>query len=217
MGVHRSLGVHLTFIRSVQLDQKWTWEQLRSMQVGGNAKATSYFRTNGCHTTDSKLKYSSNVAARYKNMMSKLTEDAMKKYGTSVIHLPSTQDEIPMKSAKKQEDFFSDIIMTDSMKLGASKPAKPTWAVRSVNKLPTNVSRNNNKPAPKTTASRGPSVNLALNSWNNKTEEKPAPKKTEAKKNNGVVAKKNAEKGDDFFKDFDDEKKEEKVEEATAH
>merc|ERR1712096_272634 len=174
-------------------------------------------RTNGCHTTDSKLKYSSNVAARYKNMMGKLTEDAMKKYGTSVIHLPSTQDEMPMKSAKKQEDFFSDIIMTDSMKLGASKPAKPTKSVRSVNKLPTNVSRNNNKPAPKTTASRGPSVNLALDSWNNKAEEKPAPKKIEANKSNGVVAKKNAEKGDDFFKDFDDEKKEEKVEEATAH
>merc|ERR1712096_524244 len=162
-------------------------------------------RTNGCHTTDSKLKYSSNVAARYKNMMSKLTEDAMKKYGTSVIHLPSTQDEIPMKSAKKQEDFFSDIIMTDSMKLGASKPAKPTKSVRSVNKLPTNVSRNNNTPAP-----RGPSVNLALDSWNNKTEEKPAPKKTEPNKNNGVV-KKNVEKGDDFFKDFDNKKKEEKV------
>merc|ERR1719466_666476 len=124
-------------------------------------------------------------------MMSKLTEDAMKKYGSSVIHLPYTQDEMPMKSAKKQEDFFSDIIMTDSMKRGASKPAK---SVRSVNKLPTNVSRNNNKPAPKTTASRGPSVNLALDSWNNKTEEKPAPKKTEPNKNNGV-AKKNVGKG----------------------
>ncbi|TMW66706.1 hypothetical protein Poli38472_014018 [Pythium oligandrum] len=41
-GIHRSLGVHLTFVRSVNLDS-WTSEQVAQMQKWGNGRAKAYY------------------------------------------------------------------------------------------------------------------------------------------------------------------------------
>ncbi|RLN54082.1 hypothetical protein BBJ29_007872 [Phytophthora kernoviae] len=41
-GIHRSLGVHLTFVRSVNLDS-WTPEQVQQMQRWGNGRAKAYY------------------------------------------------------------------------------------------------------------------------------------------------------------------------------
>ncbi|KAJ2865363.1 Zn finger-containing GTPase- Activating Protein for ARF, partial [Coemansia asiatica] len=43
-GQHRGLGVHLSFVRSITMD-KWTPEQVKRMELGGNAKANAFFRT----------------------------------------------------------------------------------------------------------------------------------------------------------------------------
>ncbi|KAJ1723028.1 Zn finger-containing GTPase- Activating Protein for ARF [Coemansia erecta] len=43
-GQHRGLGVHLSFVRSITMD-KWTPEQVKRMELGGNAKANAFFRS----------------------------------------------------------------------------------------------------------------------------------------------------------------------------
>ena len=101
--VHRSLGVHITFIRSTQLDTSWTWIQLRAMQVGGNANATHFFRQHGSTSTDSQQKYHSRAAELYKGKLHSLATQAMKLYGTK-LHIESHHD--PTSPLEKEVDFF---------------------------------------------------------------------------------------------------------------
>ncbi|KAF6255454.1 hypothetical protein COO60DRAFT_1627545 [Scenedesmus sp. NREL 46B-D3] len=72
-GIHRSLGVHISFVRSTTLDT-WTEEQLRLMAVGGNHKARQFFKQHGYDEVGSdkiEHKYTSRAAQLYRQQLEK--------------------------------------------------------------------------------------------------------------------------------------------------
>ncbi|XP_026533412.1 ADP-ribosylation factor GTPase-activating protein 3 isoform X2 [Notechis scutatus] len=104
-GTHRSLGVHLSFIRSTELDSNWSWFQLRCMQVGGNANASAFFHQHGCATNDTNAKYSSRAAQLYRDKIRFLATQATRKYGTDLWIDGSGAP--PLSPQEKEEDFFA--------------------------------------------------------------------------------------------------------------
>lgn len=105
--VHRGLGVHLTFIRSINLDTNWTWKQIRHMQKGGNANANAFFRQHNLVTKDSGQKYKSRVASMYKEKLDQLVDKSIQVDGTDKVHLD--QQAPVITPVKQEEDFFDNM------------------------------------------------------------------------------------------------------------
>eukprot|EP00242_Pyramimonas_sp_CCMP2087_P014559 CAMPEP_0198197830 /NCGR_PEP_ID=MMETSP1445-20131203/1392_1 /TAXON_ID=36898 /ORGANISM="Pyramimonas sp., Strain CCMP2087" /LENGTH=423 /DNA_ID=CAMNT_0043867231 /DNA_START=102 /DNA_END=1373 /DNA_ORIENTATION=+ len=70
---HRSLGVHITFVRSVQLDS-WSQDQLRIMTCSGNPRARQFFKEHGWADQGAAkidAKYTSRAAELYRAALHK--------------------------------------------------------------------------------------------------------------------------------------------------
>jgi ADP-ribosylation factor GTPase-activating protein 1 len=67
-GQHRSLGVHISFVRSVTMDS-WREDQAKRMQLGGNDKALRFFQQYEISHLPIKQKYQTKAAAVYKDKL----------------------------------------------------------------------------------------------------------------------------------------------------
>jgi len=80
-GLHRSLGVHVSYVRSATMDG-WTPEQLCLMQCGGgNARARAFFAQHGWSSTERGMtsqKYTSRAAEMYRNQLKREVEAKMR-------------------------------------------------------------------------------------------------------------------------------------------
>ncbi|EAX95550.1 GTP-ase activating protein for Arf, putative [Trichomonas vaginalis G3] len=91
-GKHRGLGVHVSFVRSLDLDS-WTDEQINVMKCGGNKKARDYFKSIGIDALSVSAKYKSRGAKQY----------AAQLYAEAGAHLPgeAQSDEGPEPPAEE--------------------------------------------------------------------------------------------------------------------
>ncbi|OAY24377.1 probable ADP-ribosylation factor GTPase-activating protein AGD8 isoform X1 [Manihot esculenta] len=145
--VHRSLGVHISFVRSTNLDS-WSPEQLRIMSFGGNNRAQAFFKQHGWNDGGKiEAKYTSRAAELYRQILSKevaksMAEDAGLPSSPVASHsaqvsngLPDVKvDETPKESSLGRQETpdvshslrTSHPVITSSVKkpLGAKKTGK---------------------------------------------------------------------------------------------
>lgn len=112
--VHRNMGVHISFVRSTNLDS-WQLGQLRTMKVGGNQSATDFYTKHGGSSlltaSDTKSKYQGRVADMYKEELARrVKEDAARfPQGIHIEGAPAvTSSATPASAAAgDDDDFFS--------------------------------------------------------------------------------------------------------------
>ena len=80
-GKHRQLGVHVSFVRSLEMD-KFSPEQLVALEVGGNARAAAEIPKPVDYSSRQAIKYSETLKSRVDQVVKdgypKVTEDVAK-------------------------------------------------------------------------------------------------------------------------------------------
>ncbi|KAJ6521592.1 Arf GTPase activating protein, partial [Mycena capillaripes] len=71
--LHRNMGVHITFVRSTNLDS-WSAAQLRAMKVGGNTAFSEFLHKHGASNLTGKARYEGRVGGLYKEELGRRVE-----------------------------------------------------------------------------------------------------------------------------------------------
>jgi len=103
---HRNLGVHKSFVRSVNLDT-WKVKEIKSMEIGGNGKAREFFRHHGC-TSEGKFsdsKYNHRAAELYRQKIKSEVEGTDKKKTSALENLSNKA-----KAESSEDDEVEPII-----------------------------------------------------------------------------------------------------------
>lgn len=107
-GIHRSLGVHHSFVRSVTMD-KWTEDQVLRMDNGGNMKALDFFKSHPDWLSNMSIpqKYKSVFAKFYKDKLSAECEGRVWVAPPFVKSEESSVNDRSSDQVKKYEGFGS--------------------------------------------------------------------------------------------------------------
>uniref|UniRef100_A0A7N0U4X1 Arf-GAP domain-containing protein n=2 Tax=Kalanchoe fedtschenkoi TaxID=63787 RepID=A0A7N0U4X1_KALFE len=133
--VHRSLGVHISFVRSTNLDS-WTAEQLKMMIHGGNHRGQVFFKQHGW-TDGGKIeaKFTSRAADLYRQLLAKeVAKSTIEDPGfASPLGSPSSPKNSPFRDLRVIEVFKeSSLGRTESVDIPPSprspRPVVPTFA-----------------------------------------------------------------------------------------
>lgn len=159
---HRNYGVHISFVRSINLDL-WDYGQLRKMKVGGNQAFADFLAKHpgayGPNSSDLKGKYTSDAAIKYKDELARKAQADLAQFGPNRVWVEglrsndeSAQDAAAVGTNSKSQEQEDDDFFNSWDKPAAPKAPQPTRAA-----APPSVSLNT-----RTTASSSAPVSPAL-------------------------------------------------------
>lgn len=128
---HRNMGVHITFVKSSNLD-KWAQKQLRRFKLGGNQKAKEYFLKNGGSrylgsTVEAKAKYTSKVATNYKQHLDhKVAKDEVLYPNQVTLENIDDSSTSSLADNNSNDDFFANWEKKSTPSPVTSRPLTPS-------------------------------------------------------------------------------------------
>eukprot|EP01111_Echinosteliopsis_oligospora_P012843 TRINITY_DN4454_c0_g1_i1.p1 TRINITY_DN4454_c0_g1~~TRINITY_DN4454_c0_g1_i1.p1 ORF type:complete len:448 (-),score=158.69 TRINITY_DN4454_c0_g1_i1:119-1462(-) len=211
--LHRNMGVHISFVRSTDLD-KWRPDQLKAMEVGGNANARAFFRDHGVLDDKTETRYHTRAAQLYAQKIRTLVSGEQPKRTAPLGSIPKTDSPVSRATppatktkmgTKVSSSAFADFDKESSEDEEVISKPKPKAKESTFQRIP---DKNEAPPAPTSTTSAS-SVEGGLS------------RKKPAAQSKGKLGAVKVDKTN-FFKDFDlesdeDEKQVEEEDDETGY